>query len=64
MATVSNDEAILRDVLAGFAMCAMVMRGGADAPHFVAEKSYVLADVMMEARKPKDEDGIRAIKTK
>ena len=57
-----NDED-LRDCFAMFTLCGIVMRGiGDEVIEEVASNAYKMADAMIEARKPKEEDGIVAIK--
>jgi len=59
------NENDLRDCFAMFAMMGIVVRGGLHPElmpeESIARRSYELADVMLEARRPK-EDGIVAIK--
>jgi hypothetical protein len=56
------NENDLRDCFAMFAMMGIVSRGiDGDIVDKVANNAYVMADAMLEARKPK-EDGIVAIK--
>lgn len=46
-----------------FAMCGIVMRGIEDSiVDGVARNAYKMADAMLEARKPREEVGITAIK--
>lgn len=52
------NEEDLRDCFAMFALAGAVMSGKART----AEDIWQLADEMMEARKPKEESGIAAIK--
>jgi hypothetical protein len=65
----NNNE--LRDFFAAFAMNGIIARGGLHPElmpeEAMARRAYELADVMMEARKPKEpepEAGITAIKTR
>lgn len=53
-----NDQD-LRDCFAMFAMMGLVINENRSA---VPEMAYRLADAMLEARKPKDETGIIAVK--
>jgi hypothetical protein len=57
-----NDED-LRDCFAMFAVVGVAHKGvyEEDVEH-IAKKAFMLADAMMEARKPKDEAGIASIK--
>lgn len=55
------NENDLRDVCAMFAMCGLLMRGNNKLEQ-IADGAYALADHMLEARKPKEEAGITAIK--
>ena len=52
----------LRDVLAMFAMNGLLQIPGEHDDEAIAKMSYSLADKMLEARKPKEEVGITAIK--
>ena len=59
----------LRDFFAAFAMNGIIARGGLHPDlmpeNAIARRAYELADVMMEARKPKEpEVGIAAIKSR
>jgi hypothetical protein len=55
------NEDDLRDCFAMFAVAGLMMRG--DIPHKdIAYRAYNLADIALEARKPKDETGIAAVK--
>jgi len=56
------NEQDLRDVLAMFAMNGLLQIPGEHNDEAIAEMSYSLADKMLEARKPKEEVGITAIK--
>jgi hypothetical protein len=57
-----NDQD-LRDCFAMFTLCGIVMRGIDDEiVEDVAINAYKMADAMLEARKPKDETGIIAVK--
>jgi hypothetical protein len=51
----------LRDCFAMFAMCGLLMRGD-NKLESIVEGAFVLADEMLEARKPKEETGITAVK--
>ena len=55
-----SDDDYLRDLFAGFAMCGYVMQRNYP-PHDLTKLSYEVADLMMEARKIKDEKGIAGI---
>jgi hypothetical protein len=55
------NEDDLRDCFAMFAMVGLFMKGiGLDEDG--ARQCYAAADAMLEARKPKDETGIAAVK--
>ena len=57
------NEQDLRDCFAMFAMCGIVMRGIEDSiVDGVARNAYKMADAMLEARKPREEAGITAVK--
>jgi len=58
-----NDEEkeYLRDLLAGFALAGLLMRGNNKLEE-LAEGAYALADHMIEARKPQETIGLPAIK--
>lgn len=57
-----NDDDF-RDVCAMFTLCGIVMRGiGDEVIDEVARNAYKMADAMLEARKPKEETGITAVK--
>jgi hypothetical protein len=53
------NETDLRDCFAMFAMMGLVINENRSA---VPEMAYQLADAMLEARKPKEESGIIAVK--
>jgi hypothetical protein len=57
-----QDKEYLRDLLAGFALAGLLMRGNNKLEE-LAEGAYALADHMIEARK-QNEEGIVAIKRK
>jgi len=57
-----QDKEYLRDLLAGFALAGLLMRGNNKLEE-IAEGAYALADHMIEARKENGE-GIVAIKRK
>ena len=57
-----QDREYLRDLLAGFALTGLLMRGNNKLEQ-LASGAYCLADDMLEARKPREE-GIVAIKRK
>ena len=53
----------LRDCFAMFTLCGIIMRGiDDDRVEATARNAYKMADAMLEARKPKEEIGITAIK--
>lgn len=56
------NEQDLRDVFAMFGLVGLIMKHGDGYVAKIAEKSYEIADAMLEARKPKEEVGITAIK--
>ena len=57
------NEQDLRDCFAMIAMMGIVSRGiDGDIVDKVANNAYVMADAMLEARKPKEESGIVAVK--
>lgn len=57
------NEQDLRDCFAMFAMLGLVSCSKADFDMaFMADSAYKLADKMIEARKPKEEVGITAVK--
>jgi hypothetical protein len=56
-----QDKEMLRDVLAGLSMCGYLINGDyskEEIPHL----AYAMADEMMEARKPKEEIGIKTVR--
>jgi hypothetical protein len=55
-----QDKEYLRDLLAGFALAGLLMRGNNKLEQ-LPNGAYALADDMLEARKPREE-GIVAIK--
>ena len=55
-----NDEECLRDIFACFAMLKMSWSMGDEVSD--SKDCYYIADCMMEARKPKEEVGIVAVK--
>jgi hypothetical protein len=57
------NEDDLRDCFAMFALIGVANKGvyEEDIEH-TAKKAFMLADAMMEARKPKEESGIAAVK--
>ena len=57
-----QDKEYLRDLFAGFALIGLLIRGNSKLDQ-LASCSYILADDMIEARKP-NEEGIVAIKRK
>jgi hypothetical protein len=54
------NEQDLRDCYAMFAMCGLLMRGN-NRLEQIAESAYIIADDMLDARKPKDV-GIKTVK--
>jgi hypothetical protein len=57
------NENDLRDCFAMFTLMGIVSRGITnESIEMVAENSYIMADAMLEARKPKEELGIASIK--
>jgi hypothetical protein len=57
-----NDEE-LRDCFAMFAVVGVAHKGVYEEDiDNIAKKAFMLADAMMEARKPKDEAGIASVK--
>jgi hypothetical protein len=58
-----QDKEYLRDLLAGFALTGLLMRGDSNNSKLepLASSAYAFADDMLEARKPRAE-GIVAIK--
>lgn len=58
-----QDKEYLRDLLAGFALAGLLMRGN-NKLESIAEGAYSLADDMLEARdkQPESEEGIVKIK--
>ena len=56
------NEEDLRDCFAMFASIRLGMDGSLDTVRASAERCYEFADAMLEARKPKEESGIAAIK--
>lgn len=57
------NEQDLRDCFAMFTLCGIVMRGiDNNMVEGVARNAYKMADAMIEARKPQDEEGIVSIK--
>jgi hypothetical protein len=58
----TEHEQNLRDLAAMFAMSALLIRNkGDDYPH---EKAFKIADAFIEHRKPKEEEGLAALKPK
>ena len=59
------NEDDLRDCFAMFALIGIANKGvyEEDIEH-TAKKAFMLADAMMEARKPKEESGIAAVKSR
>ena len=59
-----QDKEYLRDLLAGFALTGLLMRGsGNNKLDQLASCAYILADLMLDERK-QNEEGIVAIKRK
>ena len=56
------NEQDLRDCFAMFAMLRVSVFGGKDVMRASAIQCYEMADAMLEARKPKEEVGITAVK--
>jgi hypothetical protein len=57
------NEEELRDCFAMFAVVGVAHKGVYEEDiDNIAKKAFMLADAMMEARKPKDESGIAAVK--
>lgn len=56
-----QDKEYLRDLLAGFALAGLLMRGGNKLEQ-LAEGAYSIADDMLEARNKEPEEGIAVIK--
>jgi hypothetical protein len=60
-----QDKEYLRDLMAMFTLCGIVMRGIDDEIiEDVAINAYKMADAMLEAREPKSTVGLPAIKRK
>jgi hypothetical protein len=55
------NEQDLRDCFAMFAMLGIVMKHGTER-ELLEDDAYLMADRMLEARKPKDEAGIASVK--
>lgn len=56
-----QDKEMLRDIFAGLAMCGWVMNGDYSKEE-IPNMAYAMADEMMEARKPKEEIGIKTVR--
>lgn len=56
------NEEDLRDCFAMFAMVGLLMRSSSHPVVAIPQEAYQYADAMLEARKPKDESGIAAVK--
>jgi len=57
------NEQDLRDCFAMFTLAGIVVRGiDNDMVEGVAKNAYKMADAMLEARRPKEESGIVAVK--
>jgi hypothetical protein len=58
-----QDKEMLRDVFAALALNGLLTESRGDwNDQAIAELSYSLADAMMEARKPKEEIGIKTVR--
>ncbi len=58
-----QDKEMLRDVFAGLALNGLLTEARGDwSDQAIAELSYSLADAMMEARKPREEIGIKTVR--
>jgi hypothetical protein len=57
-----QDKEYLRDLLAGFASVRIGMDGSKEVKLASAIRCYEFADAMLDARKPKEETGIVAVK--
>jgi hypothetical protein len=55
------NEEDLRDCFAMFAMLGIVMKHGTER-ELLEDDAYLMADRMLQARKPKDEAGIASVK--
>ena len=55
------NEEDLRDCFAMFAMLGIVMKHGSER-ELLEDDAYLMADRMLQARKPKDEAGIASVK--
>jgi hypothetical protein len=58
----TEHEQNLRDLAAMFAMAALLIRN--KEYDYVHEKAFMIADAWMEHRKPKEEEGLAALKPK
>ena len=58
-----QDKEYLRDLLAGFAMAGLLMRGNNKLEQ-IPPAAYEMADQMMEVRDPEESIGLPAIKRK
>lgn len=56
-----QDKEMLRDVFAGLAMCGWIMNGDY-AKEEIPSLAYAMADEMMDARKPREEIGIKTVR--
>lgn len=56
-----QDKEMLRDIFAGLAMCGWVMNGDYSKDE-IPSLAYAMADDMMEARKHKEEIGIKTVR--
>lgn len=57
-----EDKEMLRDIFAGFAMMGIIIGYRGEDTESTSLTAYEYADAMMEARKPKEEKGIVAVK--
>jgi hypothetical protein len=57
-----DDKEMLRDIFAGLALTAIIIRYRGEDTESATITAYEYADAMMEARKPKEEKGIVAVK--
>jgi hypothetical protein len=57
-----DDKEMLRDIFAGLALTAIIIKYRGEDTESATITAYEYADAMMEARKPKEEKGIVAVK--
>jgi len=57
-----DDKEMLRDIFAGLALTAIIIRYRGEDTESATITAYEYSDAMMEARKPKEEKGIVAVK--